>query len=560
MIEDHETSERDNLFVLASDYFDQTASEKEMAQLEHMLTQNPQAQSEYLRFAMLHGMLGLTAKAKVDTTCESSDHNIINHISTTPTAILSSRDMVLGSLLVMCVFTMVALTISTMLHRTEDTTTPSISYSDIPLHEGVTSELPGYYDNRELPRTIVANLISSTTSAETVRHAQREQQPISARTIKPGELEAHLTSLNGADVLVQGLGMFGFMNEQAGILYRGSVKARVAAPGTQFSVLTSQLRIVDLGTEFRVSLVDDDRVQVQVMDGMVEVQSRVRLPICFWNFDSSIDQTNPQQLVDLMHQFPLRLGQSTKRTTGIVGTGSLTFDNTPLSYCLVEGGTSPTTGSGIISGHSGISIEAMFISTWNGQLGDYDEIFRKEDGSSRMLLSFQNDLMTYDVPDVEPGPCLSFGLHLEELGYSELDMPLDGLEGRPSLAELTDGKPHHVVATYDSFTGMKSISIDGELRFEHRFPEGAMVISGGPAPAQIGNHSGSEPFSGTIDEVALYDFALTPHEIAQHYQRAMAGQCYFGEQTSLPAQQWKLVTRLSQGQSGIFNQATGLAE
>ena len=35
-----------------------------------------------------------------------------------------------------------------------------------------------------------------------------------------------------------------------------------------------------------------------------------------------------------------------------------------------------------------------------------------------------------------------------------------------------------------------------------------MILSGGPVAATIENHGGSEPFNGTIDELALYDVAI----------------------------------------------------
>lgn len=193
---------------------------------------------------------------------------------------------------------------------------------------------------------------------------------------------------------------------------------------------------------------------------------------------------------------------------------------------------------------------------------DYDEIFRKEDGNHRMLLSFQNDggSNNFAVPEVSPGPCLSFGLHLEQRGYSELDMPLDGNEGRPSLPEMTDGRPHHIVATYDSLTGQKAIYIDGCLRFSHDFPVGTAILNGGPAPAEIGNFSNLEPFTGTIDEVAFYDFALSPDEISVHHDRAMRGERYFEPQSGpLVPERWLATTLLSAGSSQVFYTLTGLA-
>jgi hypothetical protein len=179
-----------------------------------------------------------------------------------------------------------------------------------------------------------------------------------------------------------------------------------------------------------------------------------------------------------------------------------------------------------------------------------------------MLLSFQNDGTTHEdfsEPPVQAGPCLSFGLHLAGRGYHELDMPLDGVDGRPTLAEITDGKPHHVVATYDSYTGRKAIFIDGRKRFEHAYPVGTLVRCGGPAPAEIGNTRGTEPFTGVIDEFAIYDFALTPDEVATHWQRVAAGQNYFGSAPPAPGSpRWQAITRLVEGQTMTFNQDTGL--
>ena len=88
---------------------------------------------------------------------------------------------------------------------------------------------------------------------------------------------------------------------------------------------------------------------------------------------------------------------------------------------------------------TGITVFARFRPTWSGGSGDYDEIFRKEDGGNRILLSFQNDANNgAATPPVSAGPVLSFGLNVNG-AYSELDMPLDGVAGRPTLAQLADG-------------------------------------------------------------------------------------------------------------------------
>ncbi len=89
-----------------------------------------------------------------------------------------------------------------------------------------------------------------------------------------------------------------------------------------------------------------------------------------------------------------------------------------ISNLRADGGTGEKIGMGRMACSSGITIEAMFVSRWTGGFKDYDEIFRKEDGNCRVLLSFQNDddLNDYDLPKVVSGPCLSFELNLEQHG------------------------------------------------------------------------------------------------------------------------------------------------
>jgi hypothetical protein len=422
-----------------------------------------------------------------------------------------------------------------------------------------------HYDNRQLPITTVAVLHdddSQTNAADTAA---------AGRDITPSTLESaaggmRLTSADGADVRLEGSSRFGFASGDSGALFRGSVRARVEDPTKTFSVVTSNLRVVDLGTDFRVSQLDADRVAVTVLDGDVEVQSRVRLPVCYWPFDDRDKNhrgTDQRLTTDAMQSLPAECGDALQRCDGIVGQGAVRFDNSTGSFARVQGGTGEKVGLGTLSAAEGITIEALIISQWTAAFRDYDEIYRKEDGNCRVLLCFQNDGDRHTrlaEPAVALGPCLSFGLHLAGRDYKELDMPLDGREGRPTVAELTDGRPHHVVATYDSFTGRKAIFIDGTLRFEHAYPEGTLIVSGGPEPAFIGSHSGYENFNGVIDELALYDFALTADEIAEHHERTRRGETYFGPRTTRPnAPRWQAITRITEGQTQIFNSRTGLA-
>ncbi|NNC87598.1 MAG: LamG domain-containing protein [Akkermansiaceae bacterium] len=235
----------------------------------------------------------------------------------------------------------------------------------------------------------------------------------------------------------------------------------------------------------------------------------------YWNFDES--DTGTGTAFDQEDSNDGVFEGAAIRATGLIGAGAASFTNTNGDGVNVGAGTSNN-----FSTTSGITIEALIDSNWSGAFGDYDEIFRKEDGSNRMLFSFQHD-------NGPQGPVLSFGLNVGG-AYGELDMALDGVGGRPTLAQITTGV-HHVVATYDMVTGAKSIWYDGAN--VHTIDLGGLSIaSGGGADALIGNdHTALEPFSGIIDEVAFYSHALSAAEISLHYDRVRAGNNYF---TPLP--------------------------
>jgi hypothetical protein len=68
-----------------------------------------------------------------------------------------------------------------------------------------------------------------------------------------------------------------------------------------------------------------------------------------------------------------------------------------------------------------------------------------------------------------------------------------------------------------------------------------------------------EPFTGVIDEVAIFDFALAATEIAQHWQHSHAGKNYFGSaKQQLPQGDiWKSVALLSAGKGMRFDSVSG---
>jgi hypothetical protein len=570
--DDNRTDGRERLLSLTADYLNGTLGPAETAELESLLAKDPITRQVFLDASLLHAQLATTPMALgYEPIHEGHEHSLSPvaarfqraESGPKPDTMQSRRHgrknnaaLAAGLLLAAACLALIV----------TEPVTPRLAVPDRLAVPAVAPAEPNHlhYDNRQLPITTVAVLHDDDSQVNAADTAA------AGRDITPSTLESaaggmRLTSSDGADVRLEGPSRFGFASGDSGALYSGSVRARVADPTKTFSVVTSNLRVVDLGTEFRVSQLDADRVAVTVLDGDVEVQSRVRLPVCYWAFDDrDNDRDNDQRVTtDAVQSLPAAFGDALQRCDGIVGQGAVRFDNSTGSFARVQGGTGEKVGLGTLSAAEGITVEALIISQWTAAFRDYDEIYRKEDGNCRVLLCFQNDgdrHANYAEPAVAPGPCLSFGLHLAGRDYKELDMPLDGRDGRPTVADLTDGRPHHVVATFDSFTGRKAIFIDGTLRFEHAYPEGTLIVSGGPEPAFIGSMNGYENFHGVIDELALYDFALTADEIADHHERTRRGETYFGPRPTRPnAPRWQAITRITEGQTRVFNSRTGLA-
>lgn len=139
---------------------------------------------------------------------------------------------------------------------------------------------------------------------------------------------------------------------------------------------------------------------------------------------------------------------------------------------------------------------AITISAWvrpdDITFNQYCEIYRKEDGNARQLLSFQ-----------EWGAILSFGIGVAGR-YAELDAPI-----HPS--DYTDGEWHLITATYDGSD--KKVYADGGLI--GRAAASGSIMTTGTADGYIGSWGGQgEWLDAQIDDFRFYSRALSPGEIS----------------------------------------------
>lgn len=282
-------------------------------------------------------------------------------------------------------------------------------------------------------------------------------------------------------------------------------------------------------------------------------------PMHYWSFDGSSDRA-----IDSAGNADGVVYPGASRTAGLLGAGAFAFDNSMNTRLNLGNGGGSALGTGSFSATDGVTVEALIQPKYSGKLSESDHIFRKgqADGQFRILLSLQNDRgKNYLRPEGDYAESISFGLFLLGQGYHELKLPLDGLEGRPTLEELKSGEPVHVVATYHAASGLKAIYLNGQRLASYQYPPGSKMLSGGPGEANIGNspsyprkkpfghdynanHSGSvdiplkpskgvidkygASFNGVIDEVAFYNFALTDMLVQKHFKNIPNGKNYFG--------------------------------
>jgi len=141
-------------------------------------------------------------------------------------------------------------------------------------------------------------------------------------------------------------------------------------------------------------------------------------------------------------------------------------------------------------------------------------------------------------------PVKGYGLYLTSDNLIRADLTDDENFEIPAFSSstaITDTNWHHVAAVFDR-DGSGQIYIDG-------VPDGAAVDisseNGGDIETCGNAHIGAfgwegdggqwEFFSGTMDEVAIYNTALTPAEIQQNYQKGLVGNPYCEDVACVPS-------------------------
>jgi concanavalin A-like lectin/glucanase superfamily protein/FecR-like protein len=137
--------------------------------------------------------------------------------------------------------------------------------------------------------------LGATSEAQWVMAGPDTAIPTGAKLVAGRRLElgrglAEISFNSGAGMILEGPAVFEPTSENGGFLHSGRLAANVPVGAAGFSVHTPSAMIVDLGTEFGVAVEADGASEVQVFSGKVEIS-----PASLKGDDSSVYQVHDGQ-------------------------------------------------------------------------------------------------------------------------------------------------------------------------------------------------------------------------------------------------------------------------
>ena len=234
-------------------------TQEDHLELERLLKENPEQRQMYVEYLQVHS--GLTVWA----TESKQSHEWIPHpTNTTPQAGAGK-----SGFLLLLVSSVIAATI--FLSLSFYAGRKSQPNREQPLANAPATSLK---NESNTPKTDHIALLTQAVGVEwdTPRNLQTGAG-LSAGWLrfKKGTIQVELIS--GASVVIEGPAAFELISPLKTFCEYGKVRASVPEQAHGFTIETSRLNVVDLGTEFTLSLEPSGKGHVQVIDGMVELHS-----------------------------------------------------------------------------------------------------------------------------------------------------------------------------------------------------------------------------------------------------------------------------------------------
>jgi len=236
-----------------------------------------------------------------------------------------------------------------------------------------------------------------------------------------------------------------------------------------------------------------------------------------WDFDNSSNVGQASVSDDL-----LAVGSAAYSSSAKIGSGALSLDGTG-DYLAKSGGALPM---GLPLGDSNFTVAVWLkldasadpIATGYGMVGwgSYGTSYRVN--AFRTGNSAEVDQTYRDAGEGTTPTDFDYGIgHYSWGGYPDIFRGADGQASRP---DIDDGGWHLAIVTYDSLganLGAKTLFVDALQLGASKSIETLNVQSGG---FRIGSTNNGEYFLGLLDDVAIWDRALTVGEIKALYDLA----------------------------------------
>lgn len=374
--------------------------------------------------------------------------------------------------------------------------------------------------------------------------------------LKKGTIQVELIS--GASVLIEGPAAFELISPLKAFCKYGKIRASVPEQAHGFTIETSKLNVVDLGTEFTLSLEPSGSGQVQVIDGLVELH-----PSDQQAADSKIQslktgegvQFDQQGIINLLTEDILPLinleelshlteqQQQQQFTRWQEQNAHLKTDPSLIAYYDFEDSSKWLRMLSSKSQHNGPSVDGAIVGCqWTSGRWPQKRALEFKRTSDRVRLNIPSEYQSLSLmawvriegfdrwlsslmltDGYNPG-----NPHWQLSDQGEIILGIKEGAGKnyfsPVVLKPTDlGRWIFLVTVYDHQKKEVVHFLDGLPVSHHRLKNPIPLVIG---PAEIGNwrpqeHTGEHSIrslNGRLDEFALFGRALSAEEILQLYQ------------------------------------------
>jgi hypothetical protein len=232
---------------LIDDYLSGLLDEARLRQLDECLRADPDARRYFVRYARLHTDLHVEARTR-----QASEAALEKIDQMTRTAALKPGETVLGRNLLRACFSPKILVLAACLLLAVGVGWWSV--------KGLWSP-----DGRDMT---IAWLVNGQNCKWSEEEPTGDMQVGKTLRLERGLAEIHFQC--GARVVMEGPATLELLSGKSARLRQGKLTARVPGPTIRFEILSPQGKVIDLGTEFGISVSDNGATDVYVFEGKVE--------------------------------------------------------------------------------------------------------------------------------------------------------------------------------------------------------------------------------------------------------------------------------------------------